>query len=130
MTLIDIIKSAIRDAGGDGLSNPDMDCGCSIDDLAPCGCPSLDGCVIGIGRADDDGNTLFIRLRKMRAQNDQRRQNPRRMGALPRTTVRRRLRHPGSSAVVFERVSGRVCGGDARNKRNTRVCSAFVLALE
>jgi hypothetical protein len=35
MTLIDIIKAAITDAGGDGLVNGFAECGCSIDDLAP-----------------------------------------------------------------------------------------------
>lgn len=34
MTLSEIIKAAIREAGGDGLCNVSLDCGCGVDDLA------------------------------------------------------------------------------------------------
>jgi len=37
-------QAAIKAAGGDGLCNPDNECGCDIDDLAPCESPNLDAC--------------------------------------------------------------------------------------
>jgi len=33
----DIIESYLRDNGFDGLCEPDTECGCGLDDLAPCG---------------------------------------------------------------------------------------------
>jgi hypothetical protein len=40
-----LLQSAIKAAGGDGLCNPDADCGCEINDLAPgWDCIDLDGC--------------------------------------------------------------------------------------
>jgi hypothetical protein len=50
MTLIDIIKAAITDAGGDGLVNGFAECGCSIDDLAPCEGPDITSCQIANAR--------------------------------------------------------------------------------
>lgn len=35
--VIDAVKMAIIDGGFDGLCNLDNECGCSVDDLAPCG---------------------------------------------------------------------------------------------
>jgi len=35
-TVLDIIKSYLRDNGFDGLCEPDTECGCGLDDLAPC----------------------------------------------------------------------------------------------
>jgi hypothetical protein len=41
-----LLQAAIQEAGGNGLCNPDNDCGCDLDDLAPCmeGCLDLDAC--------------------------------------------------------------------------------------
>ena len=41
-----LLQSAIQSAGGNGLCNPDEECGCSLDDLAPGleGCLHLDNC--------------------------------------------------------------------------------------
>jgi len=36
-TVRDIIESYLRDNGFDGLCEPDTECGCGLDDLAPCG---------------------------------------------------------------------------------------------
>ena len=36
MTIETIIKQAIAAAGGDGLCNTELDCGCAVDELAPC----------------------------------------------------------------------------------------------
>jgi hypothetical protein len=32
----EILEQAIRAAGGQGLCNPEIDCGCGLDDLVPC----------------------------------------------------------------------------------------------
>jgi hypothetical protein len=41
-----LLQAAIQAAGGQGLCNPDQECGCGLDDLAPCGegCLNLDAC--------------------------------------------------------------------------------------
>jgi hypothetical protein len=49
MTVEEILKSAIAAAGGDGLCNSDLECGCGVDDLAPCDAMGID-CVIAKGR--------------------------------------------------------------------------------
>ena len=50
MTLSEIITNAIRSAGGDGLVNEDLGCGCDLDELAPCGGPDFDECRIAKSR--------------------------------------------------------------------------------
>lgn len=44
-TVDDIVLEGIDKYGADGLVNPDMECGCSKDDLAPCGYPE-GGCYL------------------------------------------------------------------------------------
>ena len=39
-----ILQAALRNILADGLCNPGAECGCGIDDLAPCGCLNLDEC--------------------------------------------------------------------------------------
>jgi len=36
-TVKEIITEYVKIAGGDGLYNPDVGCGCDIDDFCPCG---------------------------------------------------------------------------------------------
>ncbi len=36
MTCSDIVKKYLEENGFTGLANPDMDCGCDLDDMAPC----------------------------------------------------------------------------------------------
>ena len=45
MTVADMIRAALAEIGADGLCNPDHECGCGIDDLAPCECLNLSECV-------------------------------------------------------------------------------------
>jgi hypothetical protein len=41
-----LIKAGLKSIGANGLVNPDMECGCGIDDLEPCcGCINIDECV-------------------------------------------------------------------------------------
>lgn len=44
LTLKYIIKARLADLGADGLCNPDIECGCSVDDLAPGYCLDLTKC--------------------------------------------------------------------------------------
>ena len=37
MNAFDMLKQALREGGWDGLADPDMDCGCGLDDFIPCG---------------------------------------------------------------------------------------------
>jgi len=46
MTLEDIVRDWLLDHGYDGLCYPEEECGCGINDLMPCGQPSLN-CVAG-----------------------------------------------------------------------------------
>jgi len=50
MTLTEIITAAIREAGGDGLVNEDLGCGCGLDDFMPCSGPDFDECQIAKSR--------------------------------------------------------------------------------
>jgi hypothetical protein len=50
MTLNEIIKTAIVAAGGNGLCNSDRECGCGIEDIAPCYTVDLNECTIARGR--------------------------------------------------------------------------------
>lgn len=63
MTLNDIIANAIRSAGGDGLVNADIECGCGLGDLMPCECPNFDMCEIAVNKPKD-GEDWFVPLRK------------------------------------------------------------------
>ena len=38
MKLIEMVAKAIREAGGDGLVNAQINCGCGLSQLMPCGC--------------------------------------------------------------------------------------------
>lgn len=44
-SLYEVIKDYLKKIGADGLCNPDADCGCDINDLAPCECIDLQNCV-------------------------------------------------------------------------------------
>ena len=44
MNVHDIIQSHLQEIGAEGLANGDEECGCGIDDLAPCGEACM-GCV-------------------------------------------------------------------------------------
>jgi hypothetical protein len=43
-----LLQAAIQASGGNGLCNPDQECGCGIDDIAPGqeGCIDLDACQV------------------------------------------------------------------------------------
>ena len=42
MNVKEVLRSAIEKAGGNGLVNCWMECGCSVDDLSPGSCLGLD----------------------------------------------------------------------------------------
>lgn len=44
MNVKEMLQKALREMGADGLVNPDEECGCDIDDLAPCECLNLGEC--------------------------------------------------------------------------------------
>ena len=41
MELSEIVKIWLQENGYDGLCNPDIECGCAIEDLMPCGEPGI-----------------------------------------------------------------------------------------
>jgi len=41
----EMLRDKLYKIGADGLCNPIKECGCSIDDLAPCGCIYIRECV-------------------------------------------------------------------------------------
>jgi hypothetical protein len=52
MKIIEIVREHLRREGFDGLCYPDIDCGCVLDDFAPCGEPSLEYCRAGYAHAN------------------------------------------------------------------------------
>lgn len=49
----EILKLQIYEMGGDGLCFPFMECGCGLDDIAPCGCLDIDECEVA--KKGEDG---------------------------------------------------------------------------
>lgn len=45
MSIGELIKQSLTALGADGLCNPDQECGCGIEDLAPCDNLNLQECV-------------------------------------------------------------------------------------
>lgn len=43
----ELIRAQLRELGADGLVNPELECGCSINDLWPCGGPDVGVCQAG-----------------------------------------------------------------------------------
>jgi hypothetical protein len=60
----EILEQAIREAGGQGLCNPELDCACNIGDLVPCESdPSF--CQIGFSvRCSKCGQVWYYATRK------------------------------------------------------------------
>lgn len=54
----DIIVLKLKRLGCDGLASPDADCGCGIDDLAPCGGTCMD-CLPARSRVTSEGIGWF-----------------------------------------------------------------------
>jgi hypothetical protein len=48
-----LLQAAIQASGGQGLCNPDQECGCDIDDLAPCDSLDLDACQVAIRKTSE-----------------------------------------------------------------------------
>jgi len=45
MNLEDLMKKHCKAIGADGLCNPDMECGCTLEDFMPCGEPDQRECI-------------------------------------------------------------------------------------
>ena len=69
MDLNNLIADAIEAAGGNGLVNGDLGCGCDVNDLAPCDSPDLDECRVAksrvLGRCVECQERMELRLRTM-----------------------------------------------------------------
>jgi hypothetical protein len=52
-TIREILKLQIASLGGNGLCFPFMECGCGLDEIAPCGCLDIDGCKVA--KKGEDG---------------------------------------------------------------------------
>jgi len=67
-TVIEIVKAHLIANGFDGLVQPDAECGCLCDDLAPC-CDNISSCKPGYRGADksDDPEDWAIYTTKERA---------------------------------------------------------------
>jgi hypothetical protein len=53
-----ILREMLKEIGADGLCNPIEECGCPIDDLAPCGCINLDECAAAVRKRN--GNFIIM----------------------------------------------------------------------
>lgn len=59
MTAKQMLIDYLREHGYDGLCNTAGDCGCSVDDLEPCGCINIEDCVAAFHKKCVDCNTEF-----------------------------------------------------------------------
>ena len=53
-TVRDIVESHLRANGFDGLANSEIECGCIVGDLMPCGSPDPCECIVGRNTGTDD----------------------------------------------------------------------------
>ena len=59
MDVGEIIKSYLIENKFDGLYNPDIECGCSLDELFICD-NCFNGCIPGIKKEDPDGEYIYL----------------------------------------------------------------------
>lgn len=59
MTVTKIVRKYLSENGFDGLYNADAECGCRIDDLAPCGEP-IGECRPGYSGPGSEGSSFNI----------------------------------------------------------------------
>lgn len=62
-TVIEIIKKNLIEEGFDGLYNEDLECGCEVSDLEPCGEIRSD-CTAGYKHPGNEGNDFYIKDHK------------------------------------------------------------------
>jgi len=58
----ELVYEQLLAIGAEGLCNPDLECGCSIDDLMPCGEPEIEYCVAARRSFDSEKDDYFIPL--------------------------------------------------------------------
>lgn len=51
-----ILKAGLAALGADGLCNPDSECGCGIEELAPCGCINAEECMAAKWTKPEEGD--------------------------------------------------------------------------
>ncbi len=54
MTVLEIVRKYLEENGYDGLCNPELECGCGLSDLAPCGELGLDCVPAHAAESPDD----------------------------------------------------------------------------
>jgi len=59
MNIKEMLTEALKANDFDGLCHPDMECGCTIDDLFPCGNPDWEECIGGFKYLQDDGDWII-----------------------------------------------------------------------
>ena len=60
-TVADLILAAVEQAGGDGLVNSYLECGCGKDELMACGEPDLTQCVLAkVARRPNDCGDWYV----------------------------------------------------------------------
>ena len=62
MEVIDLLTLKIRELGGDGLVNVDAECGCKLEDLAPCGAVRHDCQLASEERACEGSDFDFLMI--------------------------------------------------------------------
>ena len=55
-----IVEAYLRAHNHDGLSNPEIDCGCGLDDFMPCGEPHEIDCVPGKRVKNGEGEWIYV----------------------------------------------------------------------
>lgn len=64
MTTLELIEYGLKKNGYSGLCNLELQCGCCLDDLAPCGNPDPEECVAGYKVGTKEGADWCIVPRK------------------------------------------------------------------
>ena len=58
MTVKEMINRGLLWGGYEGLYNPECECGCTLENLCPCGDPDLNECIGGFKKLDGEGNQI------------------------------------------------------------------------
>ena len=77
MTVREILIDYLKRSNCAGLANPDIECGCGIDNLMPCDCcGDPDECQNAVKGKNEDGDDIYI-VKTIKVKSDEKNNNNR-----------------------------------------------------